>query len=83
MSGRRGSRNQPPAGSRLMSLHQMSAYLAISYAAARELVIYGHVPSVRLPSPRAIDGRRMNRLLVDVADLDTFIEKHRYSEAQR
>ncbi len=62
---------------RLMTLHQAASYLAISYSQARELVIYGHVASVRLPCPRAIDGRPMNRLLVDLADLDALIEKHR------
>ncbi len=62
---------------RLMTLHQAAAYMGISYGSARELVIYGHVASVRLPCPRAIDGRPMNRLLVDLADLDALIEKHR------
>lgn len=62
---------------RLLSLHALADYLSISYAAARELVIYGHVPSVRLPNPRAGDGRVMKRLLVDLADVDAFIEKHR------
>lgn len=62
---------------RLLSLHELASYLSISYATARELVINGHVPSIRLPNPRSGDGRVMKRLLVDISDANTFIEKHR------
>lgn len=61
---------------RLMSIHQLAAYLSISYYAARELVIFGHLPSVKLPCPRANDGRAMKRLLVRREDVDRWIDQH-------
>ena len=30
----------------------------------------GTIPAVRLPAPRATDGRMLRRILIDVADLD-------------
>lgn len=74
---KRTTEDKPAASRRLLSLNALAEYLSISYAAARELVIYGHVPSVRLPNPRSGDGRVMKRLLVDIADADAFIERHR------
>lgn len=62
---------------RLMSVDALANYMGLSYGTVRELVINGHLPSVRLPNPRAGDGRVMKRLLVDRADVDAFIEKHR------
>jgi hypothetical protein len=33
----------------------------------------GTIPAVRLPAPRATDGRLLRRILIDVADLDRLI----------
>jgi hypothetical protein len=33
------------------------------------------IPAVRLPAPRATDGRMLRRILVDIADLDALISK--------
>ena len=35
----------------------------------------GTIPAVRLPAPRAKDGRMLRRILIDVADLDGLIAK--------
>ena len=62
-------------GGRLMDLHTAAAYLGCSYWTLRDLVVSGHVPAVRIPSPRAHDGRAMRRILIDSRDLDTLIER--------
>ena len=67
-------RSVPPDG-RLMDLRTAAAYLGCSYWTLRDLVVSGHVPAVRIPSPRAHDGRAMRRILIDSRDLDTLIER--------
>jgi len=62
---------------RVLNLRAGAAYLGISYWSLRDLVLAGHVPAVRLPCPRARDGRMMRRLLVDRRDLDALIERSR------
>ena len=62
-------------GGRLMDLRTAAAYLGCSYWTLRDLVVSGHVPAVRIPSPRANDGRAMRRILIDTRDLDTLIER--------
>ena len=58
-----------------MDLRTTAAYLGCSYWTLRDLVVSGHVPAVRIPSPRANDGRAMRRILIDTRDLDTLIER--------
>jgi hypothetical protein len=58
-----------------MDLRTAAAYLGCSYWTLRDLVVSGHVPAVRIPSPRAHDGRAMRRILIDSRDLDTLIEQ--------
>ena len=58
-----------------MDLRTAAAYLGCSYWTLRDLVVSGHVPAVRIPSPRAHDGRAMRRILIDSRDLDTLIER--------
>lgn len=67
---------------RLINMDQLGAYLGISRTQARELVVFGHIPSVKMPQPRAVDGRAMRRMLVDLGDVDTFIERHREVNGQ-
>ena len=62
---------------RLLDLRAGAKYLGISYWSLRDLVLAGHVPAVRLPCPRARDGRIMRRMLVDRRDLDALIERSR------
>ena len=62
---------------RLFDLRQAASYLRLSYAQARELVIRGHIPHVRLPCPRARDGRSMRKFLIDRADLDRMIDQNK------
>jgi hypothetical protein len=68
-------KHSPTPGGRLMDLRTAAAYLGCSYWTLRDLVLNGHVPVVRIPSPRAKDGRAMRRILIDSRDLDTLIER--------
>jgi excisionase family DNA binding protein len=68
-------RRMTSPGGRLMDLHTAAAYLGCSYWTLRDLVLAGHIPAVRIPSPRARDGRVMRRILIDSRDLDRLIER--------
>ena len=63
------------SGGRLMDLRTAAAYLGCSYWTLRDLVLSGHIPAVRIPSPRARDGRAMRRILIDSRDLERLIER--------
>lgn len=68
---------RPSAGSpsRLLSLPEAAAYLGLSWWTTREMVMRGAIPAVRLPAPRARDGRTLRRILIDRIDLDALITK--------
>src|SRR4030095_14400721 len=68
-------RRSPTPGGRLMDLRTAAAYLGCSYWTLRDLALNGHVPVVRIPSPRARDGRALRRILIDSRDLDLLIEQ--------
>jgi len=74
-AGLTGLDPQTDAPSRLLSLAGAASYLALSWWTTRELVMSGTIPAVRLPAPRARDGRLLRRILVDRADLDALIVK--------
>jgi hypothetical protein len=65
---------------RLLDLKSAGAYLGVSYWTMRDLVFGGVIPSVKIPCPRARDGRTIRRVLVDRCDLDTFIENNKELE---
>ena len=73
--GRPESRRERPGTARLLSLPEAANYLGLSWWTTRELVMGGTIPAVRLPAPRATDGRMLRRILIDVADLDGLIAK--------
>jgi hypothetical protein len=60
---------------RLLNLNQAAEYLGISYWSVRDLVQSGMLASVKLPSPRARDGRTIRRTLIDRQDLDLLVEQ--------
>jgi 3-mercaptopyruvate sulfurtransferase SseA len=62
-------------GARLLDLRTAATYRGCSYWTFRDRVLSGHVPAVRIPSPRANDGRAMRRILIDSRDLDLLIER--------
>lgn len=71
-------RSTPPPGQRptatqprLLSLRDAAAALSLSHWTVRELIWRGDLPSVRV-------GRR---ILVDVRDLDAFIERNKQTES--
>lgn len=59
---------------RILDLHQSATYLGISYWTMRDLVNAGRIPTVKIPSVRAGDGRPIRRILVDIRDLDLLID---------
>jgi hypothetical protein len=65
---------------RLLDLKSAGAYLGVSYWTMRDLVFGGAIPSVKIPCPRARDGRVIRRILVDRRDLDTFIDNNKQLE---
>lgn len=70
---------------RLLNLKQVAQYLGVSYWSARDYVLAGQLPAVRLPPLRAREGDRardnLRRVLVDVRDLDRFIEARKADAA--
>ena len=62
------------AGPRLLDLNAAAAYLGISQSAIRQLVDSGQLSRVRLPAIRQPHGR-LDRFLLDKADLDAVIER--------
>jgi hypothetical protein len=59
---------------RLLDLNSAAAYLGISGSAIRQLVESGQLSRVRLPSLSQPHGR-LDRFLLDKADLDAVIER--------
>ena len=70
-----------PSSPCLLSVREVAKRLSISYAATRALVIYGHLPAVRLPVPASRSGAVMRRLLVSTDDLTAFIAKCRHGDS--
>ena len=64
----------------MLDLRAAGAYLGLSYWTMRELVFGGLIATVRIPCPRAGDGRAIRRILIDRRDLDAFIEKNKELE---
>lgn len=71
------SAEAPALPPRLLDLHAAGRYLGLSYWTTRDLVFAGTLPTVKLPCPRARDGRLIRRVLIDRRDLDALIEQHR------
>lgn len=71
------NRKTADPGARLMSLRDLAGYLRVSYSAARQLVIDGHLPRVSLPPSVRSEGRHTTRILVDRLDVDALISKCR------
>lgn len=67
---------------RVLSLKDAAVYLGVSYWTVRDLVLGGHIPTVRIPVPGSHDGRSLRRILVDRRDLDAFIDRNKESEPQ-
>jgi len=67
---------------RLLNLKAAGTYLGLSYWTLRDLVVAGHIPSIKIPCPRARDGSTLRRILIDRKDLDSFIERNKESEPQ-
>ena len=67
------------SGARLIGLQAAARYLGVSYWTMRDLAMGGAIPIVRIPCPRARDERTIRRVLIDLRDLDAFIEQNKES----
>jgi hypothetical protein len=76
----------PPARSavvapRLLDMRQAALYLGCSYWTVRDYVVAGLIPVVELPALRPREGepprKALRRVLIDRADLDTFIDSRK------
>ncbi len=65
------------SGVRLIGLKAAAQYLGLSYWTMRDIVLGGTIPIVRIPYPRARDGRTVRRVLIDQRDLDALIEQNK------
>ena len=67
---------------RLVDLHAAAAYLGVSFWTVRDYVLQALIPTVGLPALRPREGeqrrRMLRRVVVDVRDLDTFIESRKW-----
>src|SRR5262245_9432832 len=68
---------------RLLNLKQAAQYLGLSFWTIRDYVLAGYIPSVQLPPLRPREGDRpraaLRRVMVDVRDLDTFVDRRKSS----
>lgn len=67
-----------PLSARLVDLHAAATYLGVSFWTVRDYVLQGLIPKVELPALRPREGERrrlgLRRVVVDVRDLDAFVE---------
>lgn len=59
---------------RLLDVKQAAFYLSLSTWTVRDLIASGKLKTVRIPHPFK-EGKFLDRQLLDVRDLDAFIEK--------
>ena len=59
---------------RLIDLHAGAARIGVSFWTFREYVLAGLIPAVDLPCPLN-PKRRLRRRLVDVRDVDAFVDR--------
>jgi hypothetical protein len=63
---------------RLLNMRAAATYIGVSYWSLRDYVMAGHLRAVQLPAlvPRegGRSGRVLRRILIDVRDLDAFID---------
>ena len=75
---RADSSGSPAVSPRLLNMRQAAAYLGCSFWSVRDWILARLLPTVDLPPLRPREGERprttLRRVLVDVRDLDAFIE---------
>jgi hypothetical protein len=76
IEGRNGTKDNESCA-RLLDLRAAATYLGLSYWTVRDCVVSGMIPVVKLPCPRANDGRTIRRTLIDRRDLDHLIEANK------
>ena len=66
---------------RLVDLHAAADYLGVSFWTVRDWTLQGLIPTVELPALRPREGdrhrRALRRVVVDIRDLDVFIENRK------
>ncbi len=80
------SSGSPTVSPRLLNMRQAAVYLSLSYWSLRDYVLAGLIPVIELPPLRPREGERprktLRRVLVDVRDLDAFIEARKQGRSQ-
>lgn len=74
-----GTPNKPnlqPVKPRLLDAKDAAGYLGISETRVREFVKYGKLRTVALPHPFKV-ARDTRKILIEVSELDEFIERHK------
>lgn len=66
---------------RLLSMGGSARYLGISYHSLRRMVIAGTIPCIKFPSPKSGEKNAFRRPLLDIKDLDQWIESCRINKA--
>jgi len=76
----------PTLSPRLVNMRQGAVILGCSFWTFRDYVLQGLIPVVELPPLRAREGERpkktLRRVLIDIEDLDRFIEARKQGGAQ-
>ena len=69
----------------MLNLRQAALYLGVSFWSVRDYVSAGWIPPIELPGLRPREGERqkqtLRRVLVDLRDLDRFIESRKEAGA--
>jgi predicted site-specific integrase-resolvase len=63
---------------RLLDTKDAASYLGVSETRVREYVKYGKLRSVTLPHPYK-SAKDTRKLLIEVSELDAFIDRHKAS----
>jgi hypothetical protein len=86
---RTGTNDMKSSARRLLSLREAAVYMSCSYWTVRDYVVSGVIPKVSLPAAFTqvkrhgqvfrvpAKGARLRRVLIDVRDLDVFIEQNK------
>lgn len=75
--GARDSTSSAPLSPRLLDLRAAAQYVGLSTWTLREFLLSGELPMVRFTRPGSQRREDLRRVLVDRADLDAWIDRHR------
>jgi hypothetical protein len=68
---------KPARWPRLLDEHAAAEYLSVSRWTIRDYIARGRLRVVTMPPLAASDATSLRRVLIDIRDLDAFVERHR------